>query len=86
LRPRKQRWLTGARYSAASPSQFNVGDLVEAQFVSALVPVERGKRQLQLVLQAVTLLNNSYTQVSSRSTGTIEDVKIDHTRPLLQHT
>lgn len=46
-----------------SPARFNVGDIVEAQFVFLLVPVERNQQRLQLVLQGLTLLENSFSRV-----------------------
>ena len=46
-----------------SPARFNVGDIIEAQFVFLLVPVERNQQRLQLVLQGLTLLENSFSWV-----------------------
>ena len=46
-----------------SPAWFSVGDIVEAQFVFSLVGVECNQQLLQLVLQGLTLLENSFSQV-----------------------
>ncbi len=46
-----------------SPARFHVGDIVEAQFIFLLVPVEQNQHRLQLVLQGLTLLSNTCSQV-----------------------
>ena len=50
-----------------SPVRFSVGDIVEEQFVFLLIPVARNKYRMQTVLQSVTLLNNTFSQVWSVS-------------------
>ena len=50
-----------------SPARFNVGDIVEAQFVFSLVAVERNQQRLQMVLQGLTLLENSFSRVRIES-------------------
>ncbi|KAF8701059.1 hypothetical protein AX14_000592 [Amanita brunnescens Koide BX004] len=50
------------RYQKISPVRFSVGDIVEAQLIFLLVPAERNKYQMQMVLQSLTLLNNTFSQ------------------------
>ena len=62
--PASKRHLTPfIRYSVIHPIQFSDGDIVEVQFVFLLVPVNRDKHQLQLVLQSLTRLSNTFSQV-----------------------
>lgn len=53
------------RYTVNKPSDFKIGDLVEAQF-SALSVRRRGRdnvHSLKLILRAVTLLDDGHTKV-----------------------
>ena len=59
----KQHLTPFIRYSVIRPIQFSDGDIVEVQFVFLLVPVNRDKHQLQLVLQSLTRLSNTFSQV-----------------------
>ena len=59
------KWTWTTRYTPIRPVQFNNGDIVEAQFLFLLVPIRREKFQLQLVLQGVTRLSNTFSQVKT---------------------
>lgn len=57
-------FLTDAlRYAIADPTTFKTGDIVEAQFTFAAVPVKGDNYRLMMVLRALTLLDCFHTMV-----------------------
>lgn len=55
------------RYEQKDPATFKIGDIVEAAVSFALIPNRGGGHSMQTYLRGVTLLDNSFSKVSTVS-------------------
>ena len=59
--------VDNVRYPSISPIKIQIGDIVEVQMSIVAVPVKGRESKLMTLLRSVTIMDGTYTQVSSET-------------------